>query len=133
HAAPAHAAPAAGGHAAHASHGGHTGAAHATDAAGGLDAGGTFGQFLGGHSSVGMLAAHLLAAALCGLWLWRGETALFRLLRLLRTLALPPLALDPTPVLLPEPVRISRPAREDHTVPLWDALLAHFLIRRGPP
>ncbi|MBB1247342.1 hypothetical protein GL263_27915, partial [Streptomyces durbertensis] len=122
------------GHASHpahlgqAAHSGHAGAAHTTTDAAGLDPGGTFGQLLTGHASAGMLAAHLLAAAVCGLWLWRGETALFRLLRLLRTLALPPLALDPAPALLPEPVRVSRPARGDRPLPLQDTLLAHSLI-----
>ena len=31
--------------------------------------------------SGGMLAAHLLAALVCGIWLWRGEAAAFRLAR----------------------------------------------------
>lgn len=35
----------------------------------------------GGSSSFGMLAAHLLAALLCGLWLAHGEKAAFRILR----------------------------------------------------
>ncbi|PNG18198.1 hypothetical protein, partial [Streptomyces cahuitamycinicus] len=39
------------------------------------------GHVPGGDSSLGMLAAHLLAALLCGLWLGHGERAVFRLLR----------------------------------------------------
>ncbi|MEU0219887.1 hypothetical protein ABZ281_34540 [Streptomyces sp. NPDC006265] len=39
----------------------------------------------GGDSSLGMLAAHLLASLLCGLWLGHGERAAFRLLRAVGT------------------------------------------------
>ena len=38
-------------------------------------------SWMGGTSSFGMLAAHLLAALLCGLWLAHGERAAFRILR----------------------------------------------------
>ncbi|MEU3982414.1 hypothetical protein AB0F77_20315 [Streptomyces sp. NPDC026672] len=36
---------------------------------------------MSGTTSVGMFAAHLLAAVLCGLWLAHGERAVFRVLR----------------------------------------------------
>ncbi|CAM5591822.1 hypothetical protein SVIOM74S_04543 [Streptomyces violarus] len=39
---------------------------------------GSRGHTPGGGSSLGMLAAHLLAALLCGLWLGHGERAVFR-------------------------------------------------------
>ncbi|MDG4862168.1 hypothetical protein P8605_28905, partial [Streptomyces sp. T-3] len=45
------------------------------------------------HSSLGMLAAHLLAALVCALWLARGERAFFQLLRALGALAFTPLRL----------------------------------------
>jgi hypothetical protein len=35
----------------------------------------------GHRMSLGMVSAHAVAAVICGLWLWRGETACFRLLR----------------------------------------------------
>lgn len=50
---------------------GHMGATHAVD------------HGMGGMSSTGMLATHLLAALLCGLWLAHGERAAFRILRAL--------------------------------------------------
>ncbi|MFI2348877.1 hypothetical protein ACH492_17880 [Streptomyces sp. NPDC019443] len=79
----------------------------------------------------GMLAAHLVAAAVCALWLARGEAAFFRLahavghlaftpLRLLLTLVLPPAAPRPVP-------QSPRPRR------LHGVHLAHALTRRGPP
>ncbi|UGY91030.1 hypothetical protein [Streptomyces gobiensis] len=84
------------------------------------------------HVSLGMLAAHLLTALCCALWLWRGEVVFFRLLRALHALALPPLALRPVPAALPETaaplVRTGRTAARPHTV-----RLAHTLSRRGPP
>ncbi|MFE9534034.1 hypothetical protein [Streptomyces sp. NPDC006691] len=93
------------------------------------------------HSmSGGMLAAHLAAALICGIWLWRGEAAAFRLARTagaLGALAARPLrrALHlvrthvPTP---PRPVRAPRP----HHRPLpglRGAVHGHAVIRRGPP
>ncbi|WP_208106909.1 hypothetical protein, partial [Streptomyces sp. GC420] len=87
-----------------------------------------------GHGSATMLLAHLLAAALCGLWLARGEAALFRLLRALDALAFTPLRLllaavrpaprAPRPVPRAARARVRRPR---------GALLAHALTRRGPP
>jgi hypothetical protein len=82
-------------------------------------------------ADTGMLAAHLLAAALCALWLARGETAFFRLAHAVGTLAFTPLRLLLTVVRLPEaqrPVPPSPRLRRPHGV-----LLAHALTRRGPP
>ncbi|MFD8209316.1 hypothetical protein ACFV2S_23330 [Streptomyces sp. NPDC059695] len=90
-------------------------------------------------SSAGMLAAHLLAALLSGLWLAYGERAAFRVLRaaparLLRPLgllgllglllAVPPAAVDRP--------RIRRARPGDGRVPRR-LLLARALLTRGPP
>ncbi|MER7624237.1 hypothetical protein [Streptomyces sp. NPDC126503] len=81
----------------------------------------------------GMLAAHLLAALLCGLWLARGEAALFTVARAALASAFTPLRPPLAPVPVPDaprgPVRRTRrDAREPHSV-----RLAHSLSRRGPP
>lgn len=86
--------------------------------------------------SPGMLAAHLGAAVLCGLWLWRGEVAAWRIARLL---AAPVVA----------PLRRARSAYAVGTAPRGSArgvptgrppvragagvVLRHALVRRGPP
>ncbi|OAL13163.1 hypothetical protein A4V12_21310 [Streptomyces noursei] len=80
----------------------------------------------------GMAAVHLLAAAVCALWLARGEAAFFRLARAVAALAFTPLRLLLAVVLLPEAPRPPRPRardlRRDHGV-----VLAHSVSRRGPP
>ncbi|MFI8232946.1 hypothetical protein ACIGDI_29375 [Streptomyces sp. NPDC085900] len=87
---------------------------------------------VGGSPSLGMLAAHLLAALLCGLWLAHGERAAFRVLRAVGArLAAPlrlPLAPPPTPH-HPLP-RFGRP-RSDRAPRLL--LLVHAITSRGPP
>ncbi|MFH8622031.1 hypothetical protein ACH4A8_09040 [Streptomyces vietnamensis] len=84
---------------------------------------------------VGMLAVHLLAALLCGLWLARGEAAFFTLARAALAYAFTPLRLLWTRALVPAPEiprravrRARRDVRRPHTV-----VLAHTLSRRGPP
>ncbi|MFF0478690.1 hypothetical protein [Streptomyces sp. NPDC004284] len=84
-------------------------------------------------SGAGMLAVHLLAALLCGLWLARGEAAFFTLARAALAYAFTPLrllrALVPVAGTPRRPVRRARRnARRPHTV-----VLAHTLSRRGPP
>ncbi|MFF7774335.1 hypothetical protein ACFZCG_07865 [Streptomyces tanashiensis] len=84
-------------------------------------------------SGAGMLAVHVLAALLCGLWLARGEAAFFTLARAALAYAFTPLrllrALVPVPGTPRRPVRRGRRnARRPHTV-----VLAHTLSRRGPP
>ncbi|MFJ8301666.1 hypothetical protein ACIQ9R_37965 [Streptomyces sp. NPDC094447] len=81
----------------------------------------------------GMLAAHLLAALLCGLWLAHGEAAFLTLARAALAHAFTPLRLLLTRPQAPDTTR--RPARRHrrsahrpHTV-----VLAHTLSRRGPP
>ncbi|MFI8422875.1 hypothetical protein [Streptomyces sp. NPDC085479] len=81
----------------------------------------------------GMLAVHLLAALVCGVWLARGEAAFFALaeaaLTPLRHLLAIPLAPAAVPADPRRPVRRPRRnARRPHVV-----VLAHVLSRRGPP
>lgn len=82
--------------------------------------------------SSGMLAAHLLAALLCGLWLAYGERAVFRLLRVLAQRLAAPLRL-----LLARPAAPHRPLpypcrdRDDRSPRLLH--LVCTLTRRGPP
>ncbi|QFZ76288.1 hypothetical protein GFH48_26170 [Streptomyces fagopyri] len=90
------------------------------------------GDAAGGTSSLGMLAAHLLAALLCGLWLAHGERAAFRVLRALASRLAAPLRLFlalPAPVVRPRPApRRHRPARAPRLL-----LLVHAITSRGPP
>lgn len=86
------------------------------------------------HWSLGMVVAHSLAAVLCGLWLWRGEAAVFRAGRALALFVFAPLRRAGR-------IRVVRqvpsPAR-----PVWffvpvrlvrGVLLRHDIARRGPP
>jgi hypothetical protein len=86
----------------------------------------------GGSSSVGMVAAHLLAALLCGLWLAHGERAAFRLLRALDGWLAAPLrlllALPATPDRPRPQGRRPRSARAPRLL-----LLVHAITSRGPP
>ncbi|WP_267245533.1 hypothetical protein [Streptomyces sp. PR69] len=91
---------------------------------------------IGLDADTGMLAAHLLAALICAVWLARGEAAFFRLARTVGALAFTPLRLLLAAVrlCLPEPPRPAAGclhrlrADRGHGV-----LLAHTLVRRGPP
>ncbi|MFJ3583436.1 hypothetical protein ACIPPS_14545 [Streptomyces sp. NPDC090127] len=90
------------------------------------------GHVMADMSPGGMLAAHLLAALLCGLWLAHGERAAFRVLRALAALLLAPLRLIlrlPAP---PHRPRI-RARRAERARRLRRLLLAHVLTSRGPP
>ncbi|MEU6252578.1 hypothetical protein [Streptomyces sp. NPDC047043] len=90
------------------------------------------GQSVGGSSSFGMLAAHLLAALLCGLWLAYGERAAFRILRAVAGWLAAPLRLL---LALPVPSHRPRPhmrrRRSDRAPRLL--LLVHAITSRGPP
>ncbi len=84
-------------------------------------------------SGAGMLAVHLLAALLCGLWLAHGEAAFFTLARTALAYAFTPLRPLFARVRVPDaprrPIRgRRRNARRPHAV-----VLAHTLSRRGPP
>ncbi|MFD5375269.1 hypothetical protein ACFWJE_12755 [Streptomyces griseoincarnatus] len=122
------------GHAMHSmTHGGRSGGS--TDAMGAmssLDAMPATGHALGGMSSTGMLAAHVLAALLCGLWLAHGERAAFRILRAFAGwLAAPlrlPLTLSAPPHRPSIRVRRSRVARTPRRL-----LLVCTITSRGPP
>ncbi|MFE9726806.1 hypothetical protein ACFYQ5_25235 [Streptomyces sp. NPDC005794] len=91
----------------------------------------------GGHemtamSPTGMLAAHLLAAVLCGLWLAYGERAVFRVLRAFAGRLWTPFRLL---LRLSSPPRRPRPrVRRTRTVrALRQLLIVHSITSRGPP
>jgi hypothetical protein len=79
-----------------------------------------------------MLAAHLLAALLCGLWLAYGEQAAFRILRAVAGwLAAPLRLLLALPASQERPRVPARRSRSDRAPRLL--LLAHAITSRGPP
>ncbi|MER5434917.1 hypothetical protein [Streptomyces sp. NPDC002588] len=81
--------------------------------------------------SGGMLAAHLLAALLCGLWLAYGEKAAFRFLRAVGGWLAAPLRLL---LALPRPLDRPRVApRPRGSLPVPGFLLVHAITSRGPP
>ncbi|MFD4769180.1 hypothetical protein [Streptomyces niveus] len=87
-----------------------------------------------GDTSLGMLAAHLLAGAVCALWLARGEAAFFRLAETVAAFAFTPLGLllaAPRPLAVPPPVRPRHRTRAPHRP--RGTVLAHAVSRRGPP
>ncbi|RSN54980.1 hypothetical protein DMH12_15670 [Streptomyces sp. WAC 04229] len=87
---------------------------------------------MAGTSSWGMLAAHVLAAVLCGIWLAQGESAAFKLVRACADRAFVPLRLV-LAVLCPPPAPPSfRPAPRSRGR-LRQLLLVHILATRGPP
>ncbi|WP_405618774.1 hypothetical protein OG292_30005 [Streptomyces sp. NBC_01511] len=116
---------------------------HATAAgmgAGGGTAGGTEGAVgavlaAARDTSPGMLAAHLLAGAVCALWLARGEAAFFRLAETVAAFAFTPLGLllaAPRPLAVtPPPARPRHRTRAPHRP--RGTVLAHAVSRRGPP
>ncbi|MFE9880625.1 hypothetical protein [Streptomyces sp. NPDC005784] len=92
----------------------------------------TGGREAGSPSSFGMLAAHVLAALLCGLWLAYGERAVFRTLRALAGRLAAPLRLLlalPTPPHRPR-VLVRRGSSDRAPRRL---LLVHPITSRGPP
>ncbi|MFD8222833.1 hypothetical protein ACFV16_01480 [Streptomyces massasporeus] len=99
---------------------------------GGMDTLASAGHGMAGMSSTGMLAAHLLAALLCGLWLAHGERAAFRVLRALAGWLVAPLRL-----LLRLPAPPHRPRvrarRGDSARAPRGLLLTHAITTRGPP
>ncbi|QJT03328.1 hypothetical protein G9272_26115 [Streptomyces asoensis] len=109
----------------HASHTGHMGhmshMSHVGEAAG-----------EGGSSSFGMLAAHLLAALLCGLWLAHGEKAAFRILRAVAGRLAAPLRLLLALPVTPDRPRVRFRRRGSARAPRL-LLLTHAITTRGPP
>ncbi|MCX4856158.1 hypothetical protein OG426_40895 [Streptomyces canus] len=87
---------------------------------------------MSGSASYGMVAAHLLAAVLCGLWLAYGERAFFRVLRMAAARLVAPLRM-----LLAGPAPLPRPLAGRHRA--TDAptptrlLLGCSLTSRAPP
>ncbi|MEV6949272.1 hypothetical protein AB0N07_46690 [Streptomyces sp. NPDC051172] len=86
----------------------------------------------GGGSSYGMLAAHLLAALLTGLWLAYGEKAAFRILRAVAGWLAAPLRLLLAMPPAPDRPRV-RPARPRSDRAPSLRLLVHAITSRGPP
>ncbi|MER5215513.1 hypothetical protein ABT063_34510 [Streptomyces sp. NPDC002838] len=86
----------------------------------------------GGTSSSGMLAAHLLAALLCGLWLAYGERAAFRILRAVGGWLAAPLRLLLALPAPPHPPRLRVRASSSDRAPRL-LLLVHAITHRGPP
>ncbi|MGY6019519.1 hypothetical protein [Streptomyces spinosirectus] len=89
------------------------------------------GRFADGASSFGMLAAHLLAALLCGLWLAYGERAAFRILRALAGWLTAPLRLLLATPDTPDRPRVRARRRRPERTPRL--LLVHAITSRGPP
>ncbi|WKE67754.1 hypothetical protein [Streptomyces sp. WP-1] len=110
-------------------------AGHAAHTAHGMAAPGALHDMAGmsGAASVGMLAAHVLAAVLCGLWLAYGERAVFRVLRATAAWLAAPLRLLlgalPTPYRRPG---VHRRRAVDAPAPVR-LLLCCSLTFRGPP
>ena len=86
-----------------------------------------------GMSSLGMLAAHLLAALLCGLWLAYGERAAFRVLRAVAGRLAAPLRLLHAPPAQPHRPRVRVPRRSSPDGSPRRLLLVHAITSRGPP
>ncbi|MFC8513989.1 hypothetical protein [Streptomyces sp. NPDC057257] len=87
--------------------------------------------------SAGMVMAHLLAAVVCGLWLWRGEAAAHRIGRVLTAVVVAPLrrvcrvlfqgVAEPEP-----PSRRPASGDEERRRPA-SVSLRYVVVRRGPP
>ncbi|MCC3772336.1 hypothetical protein [Streptomyces sp. UNOC14_S4] len=94
---------------------------------------GGMGGMHAGHGALGMWSAHVLVAAVCGIWLSGGEHAAFRLARTLRTRLFAPLLVlfhDVPTCSGPPRIRADR-TRADQR--LRQLLYAHVLATRGPP
>ncbi|MFH8486656.1 hypothetical protein [Streptomyces longisporoflavus] len=90
------------------------------------------GHDMSGMSPTGMLAAHLLAALLCGLWLAHGERAAFRVARAFAGWLVAPLRV---PLALPAPAHRPRvrPRRHRSAGRPRQLLLVYVITSRGPP
>ncbi|MFD7032773.1 hypothetical protein ACFWAR_32595 [Streptomyces sp. NPDC059917] len=108
------------------------------DAVQGMDAMSGMGA-MAGHGGFGMIAAHVLAALFCAIWLAWGEAAVFRLARALGSLAV--VAASPLRRALAlvgahrphTPARPVRPRTPEPPRALRGAVHAHDAVRRGPP
>ncbi|MBQ0826219.1 hypothetical protein [Streptomyces tagetis] len=114
-------------------HHAHHGVSSALSGAGGAaDPAAAAQHTMGGLSPAGMLAAHLLAALLCGLWLAHGERAAFRIVRALAGWFVAPLRPLLRPALPPPPADPHARRTGDVRCPRR-LLLAHAITSRGPP
>jgi hypothetical protein len=86
----------------------------------------------GGSSSYGMLAAHLLAALLTGLWLAHGEKAAFRILRAVAGWLAAPLRLPLVLPVAPDRPRRRLPRPRSDRAPNLRPVV-HAITSRGPP
>ncbi|NKY57013.1 hypothetical protein [Nocardia flavorosea] len=80
-----------------------------------------------------MLAAHCLAALVCGLWLWWGERTAFALAASIYTRIVLPLLLLIPPLPPVVATLVTRPPTELGTPAAAVEFLRHALARRGPP
>ena len=88
-----------------------------------------------GHfAGFGMLTVHAVAGLLCAAWLWRGEAAVFQLLRWLAALAAPALLVLswPCTLVVPEFPR-SRAPIDDRVLGRVIRIISTPVVRRGPP
>lgn len=90
------------------------------------------GHDMSGMSPTGMLAAHVLAALVCGLWLAHGERAAFRVARAFAGWLVAPLRV---PLALPTPAHRPRIRFHRHRSAgrPRQLLLVHAITSRGPP
>ncbi|WP_432039918.1 hypothetical protein [Streptomyces cucumeris] len=105
----------------------------AMGAMGGMGVAGPLGPDWPWHGGAAMALAHLLATLLSGVWLWRGETAAFRLVRALAAAVFVPLriALRMLGAVAAEPPAPAAPSTTARR--LRSAELRHVIRRRGPP
>ncbi|MDN4161807.1 hypothetical protein [Nocardioides abyssi] len=81
-----------------------------------------------------MMAVHLVAAVLVGLWLAVGERSLWTLVALASTAFLRPSLLALAALrTIRVPVTVTAPVRADEPLPRTTHLLARCVVRRGPP
>ncbi|WP_215449673.1 hypothetical protein [Streptomyces sp. ATCC 21386] len=89
------------------------------------------------QGALAMLLAHLLAAVVCGVWLWRGEAAAYRLGRALAIALFAPLQrvhrLLGRQVLDRRPHAARTAPDTAPTAPNASTVLRHAVVRRGPP
>jgi len=102
-----------------------------------MDAVSPAASVLAQQGSAGMFLAHLLAAVVCGLWLWRGEAAAHRLGRAVAVMLLAPLRRLRRVLAGPVPGRrvpvVRRAGATERAAPTATVVLRHAVVRRGPP
>ena len=120
------------GHPGHARHSMTHGGPASTELTHGMDPVTGIDHMMGGGTGAGMLAAHLLAALLSGLWLAHGERAAFRILRAVTGWLAAPLRLIlALPAAPRRPRLLRRRGRTDRRP--RRLLLVYAITSRGPP